>query len=128
MTGVFASVWRQTDEYLQALKLAALMLLVPIDTSECERIFSIMNDVKNGIRSSLASDVLRNLMLWYYYGKDIKTEQLPAYEILTEWYDLCAEEGLAHVRTQRVAGGKGGSGGGGGGGRGASGGVSGAPV
>ena len=41
-------------------------------------------------------------MLWYYYGKNIPTQQLPAFEILEEWYALCEEEGLTHVRTHRA--------------------------
>ena len=34
------------DEYPIVLRLVVLMLLVNADTSECERIFSLMNDIK----------------------------------------------------------------------------------
>ena len=43
----------------------AIMLVMPCDTSECERIFSLMNDLKTAERSSLNQTNLRNLMMWY---------------------------------------------------------------
>ena len=55
-----------TDEYLQVMRLVALMLLIPLDTSECERLFSLMNDLKTAERSRLDTETLKNLMIWNY--------------------------------------------------------------
>ena len=51
------------DTYGHVLRLAAILLLIPLDTSECERIFSLMNNVKTADRSRLSQANLRNLML-----------------------------------------------------------------
>ena len=32
------------------------------------------------------------------HGKNIPVSQLPAYDILLEWYTICEEEGVKHVR------------------------------
>ena len=55
-----------TDEYLQVMRLVALMLLIPLDTYECERLFSLMNDLKTAERSRLDTETLKNLMIWNY--------------------------------------------------------------
>ena len=60
-----------------------------------------MNDLKTKERSCLGSEVLRNLMLWHYYGKKIAVADLPVTEILQEWYTVCDEDGLASVRPHR---------------------------
>ena len=60
-----------TEEYVHFLVIVAIFLLIPTDTSECERIFSIMNDIKSAERNSLGTEVLKDLMIWYYYGKEI---------------------------------------------------------
>ena len=65
------------DTYGHVLRLAAILLLIPLDTSECERIFSLMNNVKTADRSSLGQANLRNLMLWHYHGKKFSLEKLP---------------------------------------------------
>ena len=54
-----------TDEYNLVLRLVAIALLVPTDTSECERVFSLMNDLKTAERSLLKQETLKNLMLWH---------------------------------------------------------------
>ena len=41
---------------------------------------------------------MTNLMIWYYHGKKIPLSQLPAYEILLEWYTICEEDGIKRVR------------------------------
>ena len=48
--------------------LSSIALLIPADTSECERIFSLMNDIKTSERESLGQEVLRNLMHWHIVG------------------------------------------------------------
>ena len=35
-----------TDEFSLVLRLVVIALLIPADTSECERVFSLMNDLK----------------------------------------------------------------------------------
>ena len=42
-------------------------------------------------------------MLWYFHGKDLNHSQLPAYEILQEWYKVLVEEKRSYVRPQRPA-------------------------
>ena len=50
------------EEYPLPLRLVAISLIVPCDTSECERIFSLMNDIKTSERSRMATETLKNLM------------------------------------------------------------------
>ena len=54
-----------TDEYPLVLRLVVVALLVPADTSECERIFSLMNDIKTAERSRMSQKNLKNLMPWH---------------------------------------------------------------
>ena len=71
-----------TSEYLYVLRLVAIMLLIPLDTSEAERIFSLMNDIKTSERSRLGQRNLAALMFWHYHGKDLKPWQLPVQDII----------------------------------------------
>ena len=73
------------DQYMHLLRLAAILLLLPVDTSECERIFSLMNNIKTADRSKLSQNNLRNLMLWHYHGKRFRLDQLPWQSILKEF-------------------------------------------
>jgi hypothetical protein len=58
-----------SDEYpLVLLGLVVISLPIPADTSECERIFSLMNDLKTSERSSMGQHNLKNLMLWHIMG------------------------------------------------------------
>ena len=77
-----------TDEYPLVLRMVAITLLVPTDTSECERVFSLMNDLKTAERSSLAQSTLKHLMLWHTMGKELSCQQLPVMAILKEFRDL----------------------------------------
>ena len=50
-TLTFHQLWanmlvQYADEYALVLRLVVISLLIPADTSECERIFSLMNDLK----------------------------------------------------------------------------------
>ena len=60
-----------SDEYLDILRLAAITLLVPTDTSECERIFKLMNDIKTAMRNRFGSEKLNNLMVWHTMGRRV---------------------------------------------------------
>ena len=73
------------DNYPHVLRLAAILLLMPVDTSECERIFSLMNKIKTVGRSSLSQANLRNLMLWHYHGKKFTLQNIPWLSILKEF-------------------------------------------
>ena len=46
------------EEFPLVLVLVVLMLLVPADTSECERVFSLMNDLKTAERSKHTTDLM----------------------------------------------------------------------
>ena len=48
------------------LKLVVITLLIPVDTSECERVFSLMNDLKTSERNSLGQTTLKHIMLWWH--------------------------------------------------------------
>ena len=49
------------------LRFVVFMLLVPVDTSEAERIFSLMNDSKTHGRTRLQQHNLSAMMVWNYY-------------------------------------------------------------
>ena len=79
-----------SDEYCFILRVVVIMLLQSPDNSECERIFSLMNDLKTSERNRLNNRNLRNLMVWHYYGKRFKNiSELPVLEILAEFRSIC---------------------------------------
>ena len=73
--------------------LVVIALLVPTDTSECERIFSLMNDLKTSERNRLGQDNLKHLMMWHVVGKDLKSEEVPVLEILKGYRALAGIQG-----------------------------------
>merc|ERR1712185_634718 len=81
------------DEYNLVLRLVVIALLVPTDTSECERVFSLMNDLKTAERNSLKQANLKHLMLWHSLAKDLSCEQLPVMAILKEFRELSGQHG-----------------------------------
>ena len=82
-----------SDEYPLVLRLVAISLLVPTDTSECERVFSLLNDLKTPERSTLCQENLRNLMLWHSFAKDLKCQDVPVLAILKEFHELSGKRG-----------------------------------
>ena len=93
MSRSFKQLWPHmlctfTGEFNLILRCVACMLLLPCDTSECERIFSLMYDIKTGKRSRLGQQNLCNLMLWHYHGKDLKPWEIPFREIYDEFQKL----------------------------------------
>ena len=68
---------------MSALRLVAIMLLIPLDTSEAERIFSLMNTSRR-----LGQRNLANLMFWHYHGRNMKAWEVPVQEILKEFHEL----------------------------------------
>ena len=83
------------------LRLVVIALLVPADTSECERVFSLMNDLKTAERRKLSSLSLSNLMIWHFQVKDLTPEQLPVMSILKQFRDMAGKQGrTAHKPSQ----------------------------
>ena len=66
--GLLIALVQFSDEYSLVLRLVVISLLIPADTSECERIFSLMNDLKTSERSTMGQETLKNLMLWHIMG------------------------------------------------------------
>ena len=89
-----------TDEYLLVLILVAIALIIPVDTSECERIFSLMNDLKTAERSCIAQTNLRNLMVWHRHASDLPCEKVPVEAILEEFHKLSGARGRNAHRGQ----------------------------
>ena len=77
---------------VQVLRLVAIMLLIPLDTSEAERIFSLLNDIKTSERASLGQRNLAALMFWHYHGHKLKAWQVPVEEIFKEFRALAADK------------------------------------
>ena len=72
--------------------MVAITLMVPADTSERERVFSLMNDLKTAERNSLGN-ILENLMKWHFMAKEMPCEQVPVMEILHEFCLLAGIRG-----------------------------------
>ena len=81
------------NEYKLVLRLVAVALIVPADTSECERIFSLMNNIKTVDRARMGQRNLKNLMLWHEMGKELEPEQVPVMAILKEFRTLAGPAG-----------------------------------
>ena len=90
------------DEYALVLRLVVISLLIPADTSECERIFSLMNDLKTAERSLMGQQNLKNLMLWHIMGYKMDAEgkkvkmpccDVPVMAILKEFRSMAFENG-----------------------------------
>ena len=75
------------------LKLVVIVLLIPVDTSECERVFSLMNDLKTSERNSLGQDNLKHIMLWQTVAKALSCQQVPVQAILKEFLELGGPKG-----------------------------------
>ena len=93
MARKFHSLWSHVlihfhETYTLVLRLVAISLILPTDTSECERIFSLMNDLKTELRNGLGQENLRNLMVWHTAAKDVPFQEVPIMEILEEFRNL----------------------------------------
>ena len=94
-TLTFHEVWARvlvqySHEYELVLRLVVISLLIPADTSECERIFSLMNDIKTSERSSMGQQNLKNLMLWHIMGSKMPCRNVPVMAILREFREMAA--------------------------------------
>jgi len=72
--------------FYNVLLLAAIVQTIAIDTSICERGFSLMNNLKTVRRSSMGKTLLRLLMVICSLGAAWKEPtQIPVTEIIEEW-------------------------------------------
>jgi hypothetical protein len=101
-----------SDQYALVLRLVVITLLIPVDTSECERIFSLMNDIKTPERSSMGQQNLKNLMLWHALAvkqvdgkfKPMDCKDVPVMEILKEFRAMAGPKGRkAHRAAPKVS-------------------------
>jgi len=90
-----------SDGYNFILRLVVMMLLMPIDTSICERIFSLMNNIKTSERSTMGQGVLRNLMLWHSLAGDVSMAEVPWISILKE-FKLLSKDKPRHKHREFV--------------------------
>ena len=86
-----------TDDFPLVLKLVVIVLLIPVDTSECERVFSLMNDLKTSERNSLGQDNLKHTMLWHTVAKALSCQQVPVQAILKEFLELGGPQGAPYL-------------------------------
>jgi hypothetical protein len=98
MARKFHSLWAQMlihyhEHFNLVLRLVAISLILPTDTSECERVFSLMNDLKTELRSRLGQVNLRNLMVWHTAAKDLPFANVPVMEILEAFRNLSGIRG-----------------------------------
>ena len=71
-----------SDEYPLVLRLVVIALLIPADTSECERVFSLMNDIKTSERSRLGQQNPKNLLLWHALATKVVAEKNDKLEVV----------------------------------------------
>ena len=91
-----------SEKYPLVLRLVVIALLIPTDTSECERIFSLMNDIKTAERSSLGQATLKHLMIWHTCAKGLACEEVPVLAILKEFRTRAGVRGRQPHRGQAV--------------------------
>ena len=80
-------------QVLQRCYNAVFALLIPCDTSECERVFSLMNDLKTAERNRLGQANLTHLMIWHLCSKDRSCAELDVRPILDEFMRLAGTKG-----------------------------------
>jgi len=83
------------DEYGYVLRMVVIMLLMPTDTSEAERIFSLMNNIKSKTRSTLGNDVLVSLMMWHYVWGSVERADFPYKAVLDQIRADASAEGIS---------------------------------
>ena len=92
------------NRYPLPLRLVVISMLIVCDTSECERIFSLMNDIKTAERSLMGTRTLRNLMLWHRMARKVSEDgtlekahllcrDVPVMEIIKAFRELAGEHG-----------------------------------
>ena len=80
-------------QVLQRCYNAVFALLIPCDTLECERVFSLMNDLKTAERNRLGQANLTHLMIWHLCSKGRACAELDVRPILDEFMRLAGTKG-----------------------------------
>ena len=70
---------------------------------ECERIFSLMNNIKTADRVNMGQTNLKNLMLWYEMAAKLTPQKVPVMEILKEFREMAGPLGRGPHRPQDKA-------------------------
>ena len=91
------------DAYPLALRLVAISLLLPVDSSESERIFSLMNDIKTALRSRMNSKTPKNLMLWHRMARKLEEDGSLSAKFMA-CYDVPVMEIVQEYRAMGTAG------------------------
>ena len=75
------------QHYYNLLLLAAIVGCIAVDTSICERGFSLMNNLKTARRSQMGNELLRMLMTICSLGKEWSDDpsKIPVDAIVEEW-------------------------------------------
>ena len=77
---------RRTRRRWSNHRLPAIVGCIAVDTSVCERGFSLMNNLKTARRSAMGDELLRILMTICSLGEEwIDPTKIPVDEIVNEW-------------------------------------------
>ena len=79
-----------SQHFYNVLLLAAIVQTIAVDTSICERGFSLMNNLKTARRSNMGDTLLRMLMTICSLGSEwADPSKIPVDEIIEEWRSGC---------------------------------------
>ena len=94
---------KKTDtHYYNVLLLAAIVGCIAMDTSICERGFSLINLLKTARRSRMGDELLRILMTICSLGEEWKDPtKIPVKEIIEEWRSQSTREGATRQQCGR---------------------------
>ena len=88
----FAKLWprilRQFPEYNLINRLVAICcIIIPVDTSGCERLFSRMNMLMQKTQARMSHETIRNLLVWYEANRVLDPEQweLALRRVVNRW-------------------------------------------
>ena len=78
------------QHFYNVLLLVAIVMCIAVDTSICERGFSLMNNLKTARRSNMGDTLLRMLMTICSLGSEwADPSKIPVDEIIEEWRSGC---------------------------------------
>ena len=81
--------WNKNSLELPAWSAAArITFALSPNSASCERVFSLMNDLKTSERNRINQSTLKNTMIWHTIAKGLKCEQVPVQLILNEFRAL----------------------------------------
>ena len=74
----FSKLWPRIltgfREYSIINRLIAIMVILPVDTSGCERQFSLMNRIMGKWQTRMSHEVLRSCMVWHEANKHLSPD------------------------------------------------------